>query len=365
MTHVVIGGGIMGLMTAYYLHDAGEKVMVLEQGALGKESSWAGGGILSPLYPWRYPDALNDLAAWSQGVYPSLIETLKEESGIDAQWWQCGFLMLDETEIDTAVSWAKRRNQALYVIDAEAIPKIAPSLSTQCVGTNALWMPEIAQARNPRLLKALIATLRNKGVELREHSPVTNLLVETQRVLGVNCDNTNIPAQSVTVACGAWSRQLLRDWAPAIDIEPVRGQMILFKATPDTLNTMIMRDSHYLIPRRDGRIIAGSTLEYVGFDKSVTDDARRELLQIAVNLVPELKNHPIETHWAGLRPGTSQQIPFIGGHPALSGLYINTGHFRNGVVTSPASARLCADQILDTPPILAPEAYRIRSQLSK
>jgi len=364
MTHVVIGGGIMGLMTAYYLHNAGEKVMLLEQGALGKESSWAGGGILSPLYPWRYPDALNDLAAWSQGVYPSLIQTLKEESGIDAQWWQCGFLMLDETEIDTAVSWAKRRNQALEVIDANAVPSIAPTLSTQSVGVNALWMPKIAQARNPRLLKALIATLRNKGVELREHSPVTNLQVENHHVIGVQCDDTSIPAQSVTVACGAWSRQILRDWTPALDVEPVRGQMILFKATPNTLNTMIMRDSHYLIPRRDGRIIAGSTLEYVGFDKSVTDNARQELLQIAVSLVPELENYPIEYHWAGLRPGTSQRTPIISGHPTLSGLYINTGHFRNGVVTSPASAHLCVDQILNNPPILDPAPYSIPTQPS-
>lgn len=357
MTHVVIGGGIMGLMTAYYLHAAGEKVMVLEQGALGKESSWAGGGILSPLYPWRYPDALNDLAAWSQHVYPDLIDTLKEESGVDAQWWQCGFLILDEAEIHSAVPWAERRNQALEVINASEMMAIAPTLSTKQLPDKALWMPKIAQARNPRLLKALIATLRNQSVELREHSPVRNLIVENERVSGVICDDGNIDTATVTVACGAWSRQLLRDWLSRLDVEPVRGQMILFKAQPGLLNTMIMRDSHYLIPRRDGRIIAGSTLEYVGFDKSITMEARQDLLQKAAGLVPELANYPIEHHWAGLRPGTSQQMPIISNHPSLSGLFINTGHFRNGVVTAPASAHLCVDQILNTSPILDPAPY--------
>jgi glycine oxidase len=357
MTHIVIGGGIMGLMTAYYLHEAGEKVMVLEQGQLGKESSWAGGGILSPLYPWRYPDALNDLAAWSQRVYPGLIDDLEQQSGIDAQWWQCGFLILDEDEIAAAVPWAEQRQQALEIISAQEVSHIAPRLSTQITPDRTIWMPEVAQARNPRLLKALIATLRNLGIELREDTRVKSLIVHEQNVSGVVCDDGNLTASSVTVACGAWSRQLLQTWLSRLDVEPVRGQMILFKADPKLLTTMIMRDSHYLIPRRDGRIIAGSTLEYVGFDKTVTQDAKQLLLQRAVTLLPELKNYPIEHHWAGLRPGSSLQTPVICKHPELSGLYINSGHFRNGVVTAPASARLCVDQILNTSSILDPAPY--------
>ncbi len=357
MTHIVIGGGIMGLLTAYYLHSAGEKVLLLEQGQLGKESSWAGGGILSPLYPWRYPDALNDLAAWGQRAYPSLIDALKEKSGIDAQWWQCGFLMLDENEIEAAVPWARQRHQPMEVIDAAVIKTIAPGLSTTNIPGSAIWMPEIAQARNPRLLKALITTLRTQGVELREHCPVNRLIVSNNKVSGVICTDTKIHSSTVTVACGAWSRQLLAPWLSRLEVEPVRGQMLLFKADPALLTSMIMRESHYLIPRRDGRIIAGSTLEYVGFDKNVTQDARRELLNMAVNLLPELRNFPIEHHWAGLRPGNNLQTPAVCKHPTISGLFINTGHFRNGVVTAPASARLCADQILNIPSILDPAPY--------
>ncbi|WP_455201559.1 glycine oxidase ThiO [Kaarinaea lacus] len=359
MTHLVIGGGIMGLLTAHYLNTAGEKVMLLEQGHLGQESSWAGGGILSPLYPWRYPDALNDLAAWSQQIYPALIEELKSLSDIDAQYWQCGFLILDEDEIEAAKQWAGQRNQNLLTVEANQMKDIAPNLSASRLPKNAIWMPDIAQARNPRLLKALITSLQNRGVELREQSAVDRLIISDQQIKAVVCGDRKFEAASVTVACGAWSSRLLKDYLPTLHVEPVRGQMILFKATPDILNTMIMEKAHYLIPRRDGRIIAGSTLEYVGFNKNTTEEAKQQLMKKATDLIPRLSSYPVEHHWSGLRPGNPQQVPFICQHPEISGLFINTGHFRNGVVTAPASAKLCTDQILNKTPILNPKPYKI------
>ena len=359
MTHIVIGGGIMGLMTAHYLHAAGEKVMVLEQKQLGQESSWAGGGILSPLYPWRYSQALNDLASWSQQHYPALIDELKSLSDIDAQYWQCGFLMLDEEEIEAATLWSRQRQQTMQIIEPARMSEIAPSLSPAKLPNQAIWMPDIAQARNPRLLKALITSLRKRGIELREQCEVNRLAISNHQITGVMCGNEKINASTVTVACGAWSNQLLKEHLDTLNVEPVRGQMILFKATPELLNTMIMEKAHYLIPRRDGRIIAGSTLEYVGFNKSTTDNARQQLMQKATDLIPDLGNYPIEHHWSGLRPGNPRQTPFISQHPQISGLFINTGHFRNGVVTAPASAKLCVDQILNKPSILDPTPYKI------
>ena len=122
---------------------------------------------------------------------------------------------------------------------------------------------------------------------------------------------------------------------------------------------MVMEKAHYLIPRRDGRIIAGSTLEYVGFNKSTTQDAKQQLMQKATELIPTLGDYLVEHHWSGLRPGNPQQSPFISQHPEIRGLFINTGHFRNGVVTAPASAKLCVDQILNNPPILNPLPYKL------
>lgn len=359
MTHLIIGGGIMGLLTAHYLHAAGEKVMLLEQGHLGQESSWAGGGILSPLYPWRYPDSLNDLAAWGQQIYPALIEELKSLSGIDAQYWKCGFLILDEEEIEAAMQWSAQRKLNLQTIDTNRISEIAPNLSSSRLPKKAIWMPDIAQARNPRLLKALITSLKNCDVELREQCAVDRLIISNKQITGVISGDSELEAVSVTVACGAWSSRLLKDYLPTLHVEPVRGQMILFKATPDILNTMVMEKAHYLIPRRDGRIVAGSTLEYVGFNKDTTEEAKQRLTQKATDLIPKLGNYPIEHHWSGLRPGNPEQVPFICQHPEIRGLFINTGHFRNGVVTAPASAKLCADQILNKPSILDPIPFKI------
>jgi len=358
MTHIVIGGGIMGLLTTYYLHAAGEEVIVIDQGKLGKESSWAGGGILSPLYPWQYPDALNNLAAWSQARYPALVEELFSASDIDAQWIKSGMMFLDPGEIPQATQWAKDNNIPLEILSGEQISQYTADINKNVLDQPAIWMPEIAQVRNPRLLKALITTLKRNGVQLLENTPVTDLIIKQDKIAGVKCNEQIIEGATVTVACGAWSSNVLQKWLPSMmNVEPVRGQMILFKASPETLRLIILKNSHYLIPRKDGRIIAGSTLEFVGFDKSTTESAKQMLIDFAIDLLPTLKNYQIEHHWSGLRPGNSVQIPFISQHPEIEGLFVNTGHYRNGVVTAPASANLCADLILSRQPILDAKAY--------
>lgn len=359
MTHLVVGGGIMGLLTAYYLTAESESVTVIEQGKLGRESSWAGGGILSPLYPWRYPDALNDLAAWSQSHYPDLIEQLHNDSDIDAQWIQSGMMVLDGKEIEPAQAWATRHNIPLEILKREEVKAHIPAIQQNTLDEKSICMPSIAQVRNPRLLKALIGTLKAKGVTFLEETPVTDFCINDQIITGVKSHGQIIKGASVTVACGAWSSRVLEKWLPALNVEPVRGQMLLYKATPELLQSIILKNSHYLIPRKDGRIIVGSTLEFVGFDKQTTTDARDALCDFAVKLVPAIENFPIEHHWAGLRPGNSLKTPLISPHPDINGLFINTGHYRNGVVTAPASARLCVDLILNKKPILDTNSYKI------
>ena len=140
-------------------------------------------------------------------------------------------------------------------------------------------------------------------------------------------------------------------------MQPVRGQMLLFGAEPGIISRIVLDRGHYVIPRRDGNVLMGSTLEYTGFHKETTDEALAELSAIAVNRFPVLKDYPITRQWAGLRPGSPQGVPYIGPFPGIEGLYVNSGHFRNGVVLSPASARLLADLVLDRPPIVPPEPY--------
>jgi glycine oxidase len=150
---------------------------------------------------------------------------------------------------------------------------------------------------------------------------------------------------------------LLAPTGLALQVGPVRGQMLLFKGPPGLVKTMTLYQQRYVIPRRDGRVLVGSTLEYVGYDKQTTPEARAELLRAACELIPELEHQPVEHHWAGLRPGSPQGIPVIGPHPGLDNLFINAGQFRNGVVLAPASARLLADHVLGRQPVFRAADY--------
>jgi glycine oxidase len=359
--HIVVGGGIIGLLTAHYLAETGAKVTLLERGVIGHESSWAGGGILSPLYPWRYPDAVNRLARWSQQHYPDLMATIHQNTGIDPEWIQSGLLILDAEETPDALEWAEIYDGNVSVVDADAIHALEPAVNAK---GNGLWLPEVAQVRNPRLMRALKRHLLAQGVTIVENTEVSHLLVKHEHITGVRTLYSELAADNVIIACGAWSAALVKELGRGLDIVPVRGQMLLFKTPPGTLKRIVLSQGHYAIPRLDGRVLVGSTMEEVGFDKTVTDEAREDLVAVAHSLVPALAQAELETHWAGLRPGSPSGIPFIGHHPSVEGLYINAGHHRNGVVMAPASARLLADIVLGRPPSVDPHPYDMATRAS-
>jgi glycine oxidase len=352
---LVVGGGLIGMLTARELIQAGLSVGLVERGETGRESTWAGGGILSPLYPWRYPDSVTALANWGQARYAELAEALLAESGIDPEFQPNGLLILDTEEAALAQRWAETWQQSLELVDASRIRAIEPALGE--FPTGALWLPQVAQVRNPRFAQALRKSIENLGVTLLEHTPVKGLVLGENRAHGVVSEQGEIHAERVIIAGGAWSALLLESVDMNLPVKPIRGQMILYRAEPGVVQRIVLSRDRYVIPRRDGRILVGSTLEDVGFDKGTTRAAMQELEAEARRLIPALTNYPIEHHWAGLRPGSPHGIPYIMQHPRISGLYINTGHFRNGVVLGPASARLLADILLEREPILDPAPY--------
>ncbi|MBE9516207.1 MAG: glycine oxidase ThiO [Proteobacteria bacterium] len=347
---VVIGGGIIGLLSARELIRAGHRVLVLDKSDIGTESSWAGGGILSPLYPWRYPDAVNDLAAWSQFRYQSLCQQLHESSGIDPEWRQSGLLILNGNEAGVEPWKSRYGSESVWVEGLDSIREIEPRLGAG--PESALWMPHIAQVRNPRLLAAIRADIEANGCEFRQNTEVTGLKVESGQLLGIETVSGVIETQQAIIAAGAWTGDLLATCGVTLQVRPVRGQMILLKAEPDWLRRIVLQDQRYVIPRADGRILVGSTLEEVGYDKSTTAAARQELLAAATRLIPGLADFPVETQWAGLRPGSVDGTPTISRVFGMQGLVICSGHYRNGLVLGPASARLAVDLLLDREPIL-------------
>ncbi len=353
---LVIGGGVIGLLTARELLKASATVTLVEMSETGREASWAGGGILSPLYPWRYADAVNALSTWSQREYPQLCADLIEETGIDPEIERSGLLTLDLEDQDQALAWAHLHQARIDLLSRQALAETEPGLGIEAPA--ALWMPDVAQIRNPRLVKALRRSIE-KRVLIREQEEVVELLVAAGRVVGARTRKDCILAAAVVVCAGAWTAKLLGQLEKKPLIEPVRGQMILFNAEPGRINHLVLYRERYLIPRKDGRILIGSTLEHQGFDKTTTAEAKEELYRAAIELFPLLRRTPIEDHWAGLRPGSPRGIPYIGAYPTIEGLFFNAGHFRNGLVMGPASARLACDLLLGRDPITDPRPFAI------
>lgn len=353
----IVGGGIIGLLTAYEFIKAGATAALFDQQAIGQEASWAGGGILLPLYPWRQADAISRLVKASLDTYPDLVAELHNGTGLDPERQPCGLLITQNPDADLAMAWCKQHQ----VTCLAAKPSLLTGLQTE--PTHPLWLPDIAHVRNPRLLKSLKQDLANKGCQFFEHQPVTGIRLEAGRIVSLSSHDQSFPVRELVIAGGAWTSQIFKVVFPALanipSIEPMKGQMLLYDAQPEILPFMVLEGGHYLIPRRDGKILAGSTVEQDGFNKSTSTSAMDQLSAFAVGLLPMLADYPVIHHWAGLRPGTTHGIPYIGRHPEITNLSVNAGHFRNGLVMGPASAKLLVDLVLGRPTRISAEPYQL------
>jgi len=352
----VVGGGVMGLLTAQVLAVGGTEVVLVDCNLIGTESSWAGGGIVSPLYPWRYSPAVTALAHWSQDFYPRLGEQLLAQTQIDPEVYVTGLYWLDLDDEAEALAWAQRQGRALQRVEVATVKHAVPALADGFV--RAVQMAGVANVRNPRLVKALRAALQQMpNVTLHESCAVSGFIREGGRIAGVHTQQGDMHADQVVLTAGAWSGELMKTLGVELPVQPVKGQMILYKCTEDFLPAMVLARGRYAIPRRDGHVLIGSTLEHAGFDKTPTQEALRSLQVSAVELLPALADAEVVGHWAGLRPGSPEGIPFIGTVPGHDGLWLNCGHYRNGLVLAPASCQLLVDLMQGREPIVDPTPY--------
>lgn len=348
---VIIGAGVAGLSVAVTLLQRGHRVTLLECGLAGAESSWAGGGILSPLLPWEYAEPVTTLALRSMAQYADWVTGIEQVAGVEAEFWRCGMLALDSAAPELARAWCLAHGMS-------ATRTASPLAWARFDAPNTLWLNEIAQVRNPRLIKVLLAAIVRLGGTLREHCPAVAMHTNARRVSAIQTELGEVAADSVVLTTGAWSGTGLTALKPVPNIRPIRGQMLLFKLAPGALNTIVYRHGLYLIPRRDGHILVGSTLEDVGFDKSTDMPTRQRLHAEAAQLLPILNSiQPIQ-HWSGLRPGSPDNIPIIDRHPDFDNVFVNTGHYRYGVTMAPASAELLVDLMEGNTPALDPAPYR-------
>ncbi len=341
----VVGGGVVGTAIAWRLAKEGLAVTLLEKGEVGREASWAAGGILTPVHLADYPAPLAALCDASARLYPGLVRELRDSSTSDPEYRVTGFLILERNDAEARHSadleaFKRRSGQPVERLSLDALRALQPGLGGDVRG--GLLLPDIAQVRNPRMAVALAEAAQKKGVEIRRNAAVTGFLRVPGRVNGVRTAQGDVYAGTTVIAAGAWSADVLKPLGLELAVKPIKGQILLTQAAPGLLGPVIEAADTYLIPRADGKILIGSTLEDVGFDKTVTLDAVGSLASRAAAILPALAKLSLVTSWAGLRPSTPDRLPYIG-RTSMEGLVVATGHFRNGILLAPITAELVAD----------------------
>jgi glycine oxidase len=353
---VLVGGGIIGLTTAYFLAREGLRVELVDRGDLGREASWAGAGILPPGNAAAARTPYERLRATSTALLPPLSVELREQTGVDNGYYRCGGLeFFAESDEAAAHEW-RAEGVAAEPVQGEALRRLEPALAPDL--DTAYHLPDCAQLRNPRHLKALIAGCQLRGVVLRPGCPALGFVYRGRRVTAARTAAGSLPADRFLVAAGSWTDAVLEPLGYRPGVHPVRGQIALVNPGRPVFRRVLMWGSRYLVPRPDGRVLVGSTEEDAGFDKRTTAAAVGGLLTLACRLVPALAEAPVERCWAGLRPGSPDGLPLIGPVPGFDNLLIASGHFRTGIQLSAGTALLLKEHILGQPLSVPLEPFR-------
>ncbi len=357
---VIVGGGVIGLAIAYALVREGLGPIVLDRSQLGREASWAGAGLIPPE---SRPDVLNPsiaLRSYSARLFPAWSEALREETGIDIGYRSTGGVdvALTDREDQSLRNAAGRWRSEGIVFERLApsdIMRVEPALSREL--RSAYFLPDRAQVRNPRFLRALCEAVSRRGGQLKPWSPVESFKIEKSRIVAVRTSEGDIPCRTAVMAAGAWSGRLLEQLGLHAPTPPVKGQIVLLRGERCLLHRIVEHGKNYLVPRDDGRILVGATEENAGFDTRPTACGARDLLDEALRLCPVLAQATVEATWAGLRPGSIDSKPYIGTAPGFDNLFVATGHKRAGLQLAPGTAEIVADLVLDRRPRIDPAAF--------
>lgn len=350
---VVVGGGVIGLVVARALSLRGLRdVLLIERNSLGAEASFAAAGMLAPQAEADRADEFFYLACESRDMYPAFAAALHEESGIDVELETTGTLYLaftehDVSEVEKRYQWQSEAGLAVERLTAAGARSLEPAISENVRG--ALKFPLDMQVENRQLINALAVSNEKCGVRMVTNTTVESLKIDRSRVAGVQTSRGSVATEKVVIANGAWASMLkASDKAlPNLRIEPVRGQMLSFAAKPQIVWHVIYNPRGYIVPRSDGRLLAGSTTEKVGFDKRVTDEGIHSILTAAVEISPQVMSLTMTASWAGLRPRAADDLPVLGPCAEIEGVWYATGHYRNGILLAPITGELIAEAIVD------------------
>ncbi|HEU4389007.1 MAG TPA: glycine oxidase ThiO [Blastocatellia bacterium] len=357
---IVVGGGIIGCSIAFKLSSQKLSVLLIERGTIGCEASRAAAGMLSPQAEAPSAGPFFDLCLRSRNLYPGFASSVSEASGLDVQYRDEGTLcvVIDDADEHEQRDWARWQFEAglpIEAVEREALAGLEPALTRSA--RSAVFIPEDHQIENRLLMDGLSLAVKRSGVATTEGVEVESLVCEKDRVTGVNAGGARYSAHTVVVAAGSWSSRLLEPNGVNVSVVPARGQMIALKPARALLAHVVYSRGCYLVPRRDNRIVIGSTVEYAGYEKATTAATLMSLLSAAIRVVPALSDSVVAECWSGLRPDTSDHLPVLGSC-SMENLILATGHFRSGILLAPVTAEMISDVILtgETPAAIKPFA---------
>lgn len=352
---LIIGGGVIGLSTAFELAGRGCVVTVIERQATGTEASWAGAGMLPSGGRLDAESPELRLRSYSHSLWPDWLRVLSELTGIHSGYRSSGALQLFEGDQPQSIDehcriWTDERVRFERLDPQQSRSKV-PDLDAAFQQT--VFLPDFCQIRNPWHLRALRQGCLLRGVTIEENQSDVRLLRNHDQVSVMTPDGRKHPANSVCITAGAWSAELLNQIGLRLPLKPIRGQIVLLQTEVSPFDCVIELGRRYLVPRGDGRILVGSTEEDVGFVKENTQAGVQGLLRFAESLVPSLSSATVEKTWAGLRPCLTDELPAIGRVQGYQNLFVGTGHFRSGLQMSPGTAMILADLITDRTPAIS------------
>lgn len=345
---VVIGAGLIGLSIAYELAKRGAQVRVVESGESAASASWSGAGRLAPFTESEGDEELEMFLATALGVYQVFVKELHKRTGVDPYLRVDGIVHVaydeaEATRLQSRVDALVERGIHAHWLDQEDLHRIEPWVSASALGASLI--EDEGQIDNRELGRALKFACVDVGVRIEENTGRVALVTDERRALGVQAGDNFVEAEAVVNAAGAWAGEL--EGVPEhvrIPIDPVKGQLLVL-ATPERRVTRLVYTAEaYLIPRTDGTLVVGETLEESGYDVAVQPFATRRLREAALRAVPALAEAPVLQSWAGLRPRAANERPYIG-ETALEGYYVAAGHYRNGILLAPATAMAIANVI--------------------
>jgi len=345
MTVLVIGGGIIGCAVAESLARANCRVTLLERGTVGTEASSVAAGLLAPQLEAHGPGPFLDLCLASRALFPDVVARLTRDTALPIDFQPTGLYFLvfteeDAREADTRLTWQVQQGLQIQRLTREELLRREPALNPSVRW--GLFFPEDHQVDSAQLTRAYAEAARRRGVTIIEGVEVKQLRHQRGRVHGVISDDGRTWEASIVVdAAGSWAA-FDPELPFAIPVEPAKGQLLVYQLTHPLLKRAVKSSQAYCIPRGDGRLIVGTTVEFVGFDRQITAEASTRLHHAAAAVCPQLQQHSYRDALVNFRPATPDRLPLLGATP-IKNFYLATGHFRNGILLAPMTAQLMTD----------------------